>query len=142
MLVNISVQDNNNIATGNVGTVVANPQFAITGNAATGAVGSIANGARTVALSGVQATGYVSAMIPAVSGVVATGQVGTVVATRTVAITGVSATGAVGTLKANPQPAIIGNSASVTQGDFGMFYWGYIDTNQTPGWQVVNTNNS
>jgi hypothetical protein len=74
----------------------------ITGNAATGSPGSVGVGARTVALTGVQATGAVGTVAPsitiALTGVQATGQVGTEGESLTIALTGVEATGQVGTV--------------------------------------------
>ena len=74
----------------------------ITGNAATGSPGSVGVGARTVALTGVQATGAVGTVAPsitiAITGVQATGQVGTEGESLTIALTGVEATGQVGTV--------------------------------------------
>ena len=77
--------------------------LALTGNAATGAVGSVAPGI-SLALSGVHATGAVGAvstsqsLTRALTGVHATGAVGSIVASKSgsVALTGVRATGAVG----------------------------------------------
>ena len=74
----------------------------ITGNAATGSPGSVGVGARTVALTGVQATGAVGTVAPsitiALTGVQATGQVGTEGESLTIALTGLEATGQVGTV--------------------------------------------
>lgn len=74
----------------------------ITGNAATGSPGSVGVGARTVALTGVQATGAAGTVTPsitiALTGVQATGQVGTEGESLTIALTGVEATGQVGTV--------------------------------------------
>ena len=73
----------------------------ITGNDATGSPGSVGVGARTVALTGVQATGAVGTQTPsedtALTGNAATGAVGTVTPSTTIALTGVQATGQVGT---------------------------------------------
>ena len=104
----------------------------ITGNAATGSPGSVGAGARTVALTGVQATGAVGTVAPsltialtgvsatgsvgtvshggvsfALTGVEATGQVGTEGDSLTIALTGVEATGAVGNVIYVPAPIII-----------------------------------
>ena len=83
----------------------------ITGNAATGSPGSVGVGARTVALTGVQATGAVGTVAPsltiALTGVQATGQVGTEGDSLTIALTGVEATGAVGNVIYVPAPIII-----------------------------------
>jgi len=73
----------------------------ITGNAATGSPGSVGVGARTVALTGVQATGTVGTQTPsedtALTGNAATGAAGSVTPSTTIALTGVQATGQVGT---------------------------------------------
>ena len=84
----------------------------ITGNAATGSPGSVGAGARTVALTGVQATGAVGTVAPsltiALTGVSATGSVGTVShGGVSFALTGVEATGAVGNVIYVPAPIII-----------------------------------
>jgi len=84
----------------------------ITGNAATGSPGSVGVGARTVALTGVQATGQVGtesdSLTIALTGVSATGQVGTVShGGVSFALTGVEATGAVGNVIYVPAPIII-----------------------------------
>ena len=142
LLVNISEQDTNTVATGNIGAVVAGPQLPTTGVASTTAVGTMANGARTIALSGVQATGGLGSMLAALSGVIGTGQVGTLAAGPQKAITGVSSTTAVGSLNAGVSPAIIGNTATGSAGSFGVFYWGYIDTSSTAGWSVIDLHNS
>jgi hypothetical protein len=74
----------------------------ITGNAATGSPGSVGVGARTVALTGVQATGAVGTQTPsedtALTGNAATGAAGSVTPSTTIALTGVQATGQVGTV--------------------------------------------
>jgi hypothetical protein len=49
-------------ATGNVGTVTHSKDVAITGNAESGAVGSVSMGSRTVALTGVFASGAIGTM--------------------------------------------------------------------------------
>ena len=104
----------------------------ITGNAATGSPGSVGVGARTVALTGVEATGAAGTVVPsetlALTGVQATGAVGDVSETDadplvgnaatgqvgtvgfggvTVALTGAEATGAAGTVFYTPEPIII-----------------------------------
>jgi len=84
----------------------------ITGNAATGSPGSVGVGARTVALTGVEATGQVGtegdSLTIALTGVSATGQVGTVShGGVSFALTGVEATGAVGNVIYVPAPIII-----------------------------------
>lgn len=69
--------------------------YPITGAAATGAVGSVAPGARTIALTGISASGAV----------------GSVVHAKTVVLSGVVAAGAVGTLGVASTKAISGNIA-------------------------------
>ena len=73
----------------------------ITGNAATGSPGSVGAGARTVALTGVEATGAVGTVSESdadpLTGNAATGAVGTATPSTTIALTGVQATGQVGT---------------------------------------------
>lgn len=94
----------------------------ITGNAATGSPGSVGVGARTVALTGVQATGAVGTVAPsitiALTGVQATGQVGTEGESLTIALTGVEATGQVGTVShGGISFALIGVEATGTAGN-------------------------
>jgi hypothetical protein len=73
----------------------------ITGNDATGSPGSVGVGARTVALTGVEATGQVGTVSESdadpLTGNAATGAVGTATPGTTIALTGVQATGQVGT---------------------------------------------
>ena len=73
----------------------------ITGNDATGSPGSVGVGARTVALTGVEATGQVGTVSESdadpLTGNAATGAVGTATPITTIALTGVQATGQVGT---------------------------------------------
>jgi len=84
----------------------------ITGNSATGSPGSVGVGARTVALTGVSATGQIGteseAVTVSLTGTSATGEVGTVSRGETsIAIDGVQATGAVGTVTFVPAPIVI-----------------------------------
>lgn len=99
-----------NAATGGVGSLGLSDTASTTGVSATGSVGSAAANL-TLALSGVQAQGQVGtesdSQTIAITGTQAQGDVGTVGATITVAISGVSATGEVGTVTANSQPIII-----------------------------------
>jgi hypothetical protein len=84
-------------------------------------------GERTVALTGVGATGEVGDVTetnnPTEDGVIAYGHAGNIQSTsRTVALRGVSARGSVGNVR--------------------VFYWSLIDDNQTPNWQnIQNTQN-
>jgi len=74
----------------------------VTGNAATGSPGSVGVGERTVALTGVGATGAAGTVAPsetlALTGVQATAAVGTVLETDADLLTGNAATGQVGTV--------------------------------------------
>lgn len=83
----------------------------ITGNAATGLPGRVFVGARSVALTGVEATGAVGTVATsitiALTGVQATGQVGTEGESLTIALTGVEATGTAGNVIYIPAPIII-----------------------------------
>jgi hypothetical protein len=136
---------------------------ALTGNFATGFVGSVAIGARTIALTGISSTTAVGTAgvsrpfaltgnsasgsignfyLTKLTGNSATGAVGTVIPTKARAITGVSSTTAVGTLTPTKSFAIIGNSATGQVGSVGAFYWGLIDTNETPGWTVIDQHTS
>jgi hypothetical protein len=87
----------------------------ITGNAATGSPGSVGVGARTVALTGVQATGAVGTQTPsedtALTGNAATGAAGSVTPSTTIALTGVQATGQVGTESSGTTIALTGVQA-------------------------------
>ena len=88
----------------------------ITGNAATGSPGSVGVGARTVALTGVQATGAVGTQTPsedtALTGNAATGAAGSVTPSTTIALTGVQATGQVGTESSGTTIALTGVQAT------------------------------
>jgi hypothetical protein len=82
-------------------------------------------GARTVALTGVAASGGVGtvdfAYVAFLSSVTGAGSVGSIASTnRTVALTGVSAQGQAGTAS--------------------YFYWSLIDDNQTPNWSIIDDN--
>jgi hypothetical protein len=120
-------------------------------------------GARSVALTGVSASGAVGSVSetnnPTEDGVVAIGSVGTVGLSVTVALTGVSAAGAVGTVVYVTEAALTGVSAtgnvgSVSVGarlvaitgsqamgavgNFGVFYWSLIDDSQNANWQNIS----
>jgi len=84
----------------------------ITGNAATGSPGSVGVGARTVALTGVEATGAVGDVFETdadpLVGNAATGEVGNIgYGGVTIALTGVEATGTAGNVIYVPAPIII-----------------------------------
>jgi hypothetical protein len=84
----------------------------ITGNAATGSPGSVGVGARTVALTGVEATGAVGDVFETdadpLVGNAATGEVGNVgYGGVTIALSGVEATGTAGNVIYVPAPIII-----------------------------------
>ena len=95
----------------------------ITGNAATGSPGSVGAGARTVALTGVEATGAVGTVSESdadpLTGNAATGAVGTAGPVNTIALTGVQATGAVGTVSETDADPLVGNAATGEVGTVG-----------------------
>jgi hypothetical protein len=81
-------------------------------------------GERTVALTGVLASGLVGEDVPV----------------KSVAITGVSATGEVGTVSIGARlVAITGSQAMGNVGNFGKFYWSLIDDSENANWQNINT---
>lgn len=88
-------------ATGAVGTVSPATSKALTGNAATGAAGSV-KASLSLPLTGNSATAAIGTVAPSLSksltGVQATGSAGTATPNITVALTGVQATGQVGTV--------------------------------------------
>ena len=89
-------------ASGAVGSVTASKSFALTGVSANGSVGTVALGARSLALTGVAASGAVGTVTETnttpETGDQANGFVGTVVASTSFALTGVAAAGSVGTI--------------------------------------------
>ena len=95
----------------------------ITGNAATGSPGSVGVGERTVALTGVQATGAAGTVSESdadpLTGNAATGAVGTAGPVNTIALTGVQATGAVGTVSETDADPLVGNAATGQVGTVG-----------------------
>ena len=95
----------------------------VTGNAATGSPGSVGVGERTVALTGVEATGAVGTVSESdadpLTGNAATGAVGTAGPVNTIALTGVQATGAVGTVSETDADPLVGNSATGQVGTIG-----------------------
>lgn len=95
----------------------------ITGNAATGSPGSVGVGERTVALTGVQATGAAGTVNESdadpLTGNAATGAVGTAGPVNTIALTGVQATGAVGTVSETDADPLVGNAATGEVGTVG-----------------------
>jgi hypothetical protein len=126
-------------------------------------------GGRTVALSGVSASGLVGTIAafvnPAETGTSAVGLVGDVGSNRTVALTGATSSGSLGTLTATVvyERAISGVSATGTVqsvsvgarlvaitgcpamgkvGDVGYRYWSVIDDSQTPNWTNINNTES
>ena len=97
--------------------------WAIVSVSAAGEVGTVSMGERTVALSGVLASGLLGEDVPvkaiAITGVAATGNAGNVIGQRLVAVTGSQAMGNVG--------------------NFGKFYWSLIDDSENANWQNINT---
>jgi hypothetical protein len=70
----------------------------------------------------------------------ATGAVGSVTQNITIALTGVGTQGAVGTVSMTGRGATLtGNVASGSLGTMGVFYWSLIDDSETANWQNVNT---
>ena len=88
----------------------------ITGNAATGSPGSVGVGARTVALTGVEATGAAGTVVPSISvaltGNAATGDVGNVTDADTILLGATVATGSVGTFTPGITIALTGVQAT------------------------------
>ena len=88
----------------------------VTGNAATGAPGSVGVGERTVALTGVGATGAAGTVVPSISvaltGNAATGDVGNVTDADTILLGATVATGSVGTFTPGITIALTGVQAT------------------------------
>jgi len=98
------------VANGFVGTVVQSRTVALTGVEATGAVGTVVFSANiTLAITGVQATGAVGSVTPS----------------RTKALTGVAATGAVGT--------VVGSGTTCSIEDYGNGWFRCIVTKDFAG---------
>lgn len=98
---NVTLAITGNAATGNVGTVVSAVAYSITGNAATGAIGTVS-----------------SALSYAITGNVGTGGVGTVNSAVSYGLTGNQASGFVGSVSApgSTTIAISGNAATTAVG--------------------------
>ena len=96
---------------------------AVTGVAATGAVGSVAP-SLSVPLSGVAGTGEVGSVVPSlavpITGVAGTGSVGTVGPGTAVVASGVAASGEVGTVAPSLAVALTGIEGIATAGDVGI----------------------
>ena len=87
-------------------------------------VGSVLVGDRSIALTGVSASGLIGDEVPV----------------KSFALTGVSAAGAVGTMSVGARlVAITGSQAMGNVGSFGVFYWSLIDDSETANWQNINT---
>jgi hypothetical protein len=81
-------------------------------------------GERTVALTGVGASGLIGDEVPV----------------KALAISGVSAAGAVGTVSIGARlVAITGSQAMGQLGTIGLSYWSLIDDTEDANWQNINT---
>lgn len=113
---NVTVALTGNAATGAVGTLAPTHTVKIgAGDAATGAVGNITTPI-TVALTSVHATAAVSKATPAhtvaLTGNSAAGAVGSVTSASALTITGVATSGAIGTLASSTTVALSGNNSA------------------------------
>jgi hypothetical protein len=119
---NITVALSGVSASGDVGTAVFNWQAGSV--EATGSVGTVSTGERTVALTGVAGQGLIGYEDP----------------DKAVAISGVSASGAAGNVAVGERlVAVTGCQAMGNVGNFGVFYWSLIDDAQNANWTLVNT---
>lgn len=118
----VTVALTGNSATGSVGSLAPSNSVSLTGNQATGAVGTLTP-ELSASLSGNAAAGDLGLLTPNIvgflSGVEGTGQTGTVTAPGnvTVALTGVQGTGQLGNLSPSTQVALTGNTATGAVGN-------------------------
>jgi hypothetical protein len=119
----ISVQQDNRIATGNVGNVTPQLNFPITAKTATGSVGTVIYNVIT----------YQTA-----TGVTATGSVNSMVFSRAKFLTGSTVTATLGSVTPNPRLSLTQNTATGSVGTMPTFYWTQINTAQTPNWAQIN----
>jgi hypothetical protein len=125
------------VATGAVGSLAFNFNFAVTGVQATGAVGSVGF-ANAYALSSVLSTTDVGSVAPrftvATTGVQATGAAGSVVWGNAYALSGVQATGSVGSFSLTSTISMSGVLATGSVETIFGFGWGAIpDTSESWG---------
>jgi len=130
---------------GNVGTVGFGKGFDLTGVNSTGAVGTIGFG-KGFDLTGVNSTGSAGIVTgnfsKGLSGDNSNGNVGTVGFGKGFDLTGVNLTGAVGTVTNGVRT--VGLTGDVATGNVGTpvaVYWKPINTEQTPSWTQINTQN-
>lgn len=130
-------------ASGAVGSVAATQSAALSGVNASGLVGSVAVGERSVALTGVVATGSVSSFFAAnLTGTPASGLVGTVVNESAFALTGDAASGLVGSVAVGARlVALTGVNAAGSVGTPIAINWLLIDDDTNANWQLINTVN-
>ena len=120
----ISVQQDNRIATGNVGNVTPQLNFPITAATATGSVGTVIYNVIT----------YQTA-----TGVTATGSVNSMVFSQAKFLTGSTVTATLGSVTPNPRLSLTQNTATTSVGTIGTSYWTLINVSQTPNWTQINT---
>ena len=111
----VSIAISGNSASGFTDFLVASPP--LTGNLATGSVGTISVDGTVVGLSGVFATGYAGRAAADLSNVLATGSVGSLTQQITVALTGATSAGNTGTLALGNRS--IGVTGVLAQGNLG-----------------------
>jgi hypothetical protein len=128
-----------NVASGAVGTVIADKSKALTGNAGNGAVGTAVQSA-SADLTGVLGFGYPGGVIVPLLPLSAEGLVGSVTGDREIALTGNSSSAAVGSVDKGPREfGLTGNQASGSVGTVFAVYWKLIDDTQSINWQNVGT---
>jgi hypothetical protein len=139
----LSISD---FATGNIGNVTYNLSIALIGVTSTGAVGTVTNGGITAGLTNVNSTGNTGTVAGVLSkgltGVNSNGNVGTVGFGKGFDLTGVNSTGVTGTVSLGTRT--FGLTGDVATGNVGTpvaVYWKPINTEQTPSWTQINTQN-
>jgi hypothetical protein len=129
-------------ASGAVGSVAATQSAALSGVNASGLVDSV-TAVRSVALTGVVASGSVSGFFSAnLTGDAASGLVGTVTGEASFALTGDAASGLVGSVAVGARlVALTGVRAAGSAGTAVAINWLLIDDDTNANWQLINTVN-
>jgi hypothetical protein len=110
----------------------------LTGNAASGAVGSVVPG-KQFALTGVEAVGETGYLSIPFTGVEAIGDIGSVTVSYTFNLTGTPIDAAVGSVGLGDRAlALTGVASSGAVGDVIAVYWKPIDDSQTANWQNIS----